>query len=94
MLQVVISDRGSQFVSKFMKELYRLLDITPNASTAWHPQMDGQTKQVNQEIEKYLRIFINYRQDDWTDWLPLAEFAHNNRIHSATGKSPFMVLYG
>ncbi len=94
MLQVVISDRGPQFVSKFMKELYRLLEITPNALTTWHPQTDGQTERVNQEVEKYLRIFVNYRQDDWTDWLPLAEFAHNNRVHSATGKSPFMVLYG
>ncbi len=54
MLQVVISDRGPQFISKFMKELYRLLDITPNASTAFHPQTDGQTERVNQEIEKYL----------------------------------------
>ncbi len=60
MPQVVISDRGPQFVSKFMKELYRLLDITPNASTAWHPQTDGQTERVNQEIEKYLHIFVNY----------------------------------
>ncbi len=94
MLQVVISDRGLQFVSKFMKELYRLLNITPNASTTWHPQTDGQTERVNQEIEKYLRIFINYRQDNWTDWLLLAEFAHNNRVHSATGKSPFFVRYG
>ncbi|SJL18406.1 uncharacterized protein ARMOST_21995 [Armillaria ostoyae] len=94
MPQVVISDRGPQFVSAFMKELYRMLDITQNASTAFHPQTDGQTERVNQEVEKYLRIFINYHQDDWTDWLPLAEFAHNNRAHSATGKSPFMILYG
>ncbi len=71
-----------------------MLDITPNASTAFHPQTDGQTERVNQEIEKYLRIFVNYRQTDWSDWLPLAEFTHNNRIHSATGKSPFVVLYG
>ncbi len=77
-----------------MKELYRLLDITSNASTTWHPQTDGQTERVNQEIEKYLHIFVNYQQNDWTDWLPLAEFAHNNRVHSATGKSPFLVLYG
>ncbi len=91
MPQVVISDRGPQFVSKFMKELYQLLNITPNASTAWHPQTDGQTERVNQEIEKYLRIFVNYRQDNWTDWLLLTEFAHNNRVHSATGKSPFFV---
>ncbi|SJL18610.1 uncharacterized protein ARMOST_22207 [Armillaria ostoyae] len=94
MPQVVISDRGPQFVSAFMKELYRMLDITQNASTAFHPQTDGQTERVNQEVEKYLRIFINYHQDDWADWLPLAEFAHNNRAHSATGRSPFMILYG
>ncbi|SJL06853.1 uncharacterized protein ARMOST_10195 [Armillaria ostoyae] len=94
MPQVVISDRGPQFVSAFMKELYRMLDITQNVSTAFHPQTDGQTEQVNQEVEKYLWIFINYHQTDWVDWLPLAEFAHNNRAHSATGKSPFMILYG
>ncbi|SJL16145.1 uncharacterized protein ARMOST_19664 [Armillaria ostoyae] len=94
MPQVVISDRGPQFVSAFMKELYRMLDITQNASTVFHPQTDGQTERINQEVEKYLRIFINYHQNDWADWLPLAEFAHNNRTHSATGKSPFMILYG
>lgn len=71
-----------------------MLDITPNASMAFHPQTDGQTEHVNQEVEKYLRIFINHRQTDWSDWLPLAEFAHNNRVHSATGKSPFVILYG
>ncbi len=49
---------------------------------------------INQEIEKYLRIFVNYYQDDWTAWLLLAEFVHNNSVHSATGKSPFMILYG
>ena len=71
-----------------------MLDITLNASTTFHPQMDGQTERVNQELEGYLRLFIEYRQTDWSDWLPMAEFAHNNRVHSATGKSPFMILYG
>ncbi len=78
MQMTVISDRGPQFALKFMKELYQMLDITPNTSTAFHPQTDGQTERVNQEIEKYLRIFVNYRQTNWNDWLPLAEFAHNN----------------
>ncbi len=93
MPQVVISDWGPQFISKFMKELYRMLDITQNTSTAFHLQTDRQTEQVNQEIEKYLWIFINHRQDNWVNWLPLAEFTHNNWVHSTTGKSPFMVLY-
>ncbi|SJL01350.1 uncharacterized protein ARMOST_04670 [Armillaria ostoyae] len=52
------------------------------------------TKTSTQEVEKYLKIFINHRQDDWADWLLLAEFTHNNRTHSATGKSLFMVMYG
>ncbi len=77
-----------------MNKLYRMLNIMPNASMVFHPQTDGQIEHVNQEIEKYLRIFVNYQQTDWSDWLPLAEFAHNNQVHSTTGKSPFMVLYG
>ncbi len=55
MPQVVISDQGTVFISKFMKDLYDLLQIKANASTTFHLQMDGQTKQVNQEVEKYLR---------------------------------------
>ncbi len=94
MPQVVISDRGTVFVSKFMKDLYNLLQIKANTSTAWHPQTDGQTEWVNQEVEKYLQIFVNHLQDDWVEWLSLAAFAHNNRTHSAMGKSPFEVNYG
>ena len=56
--QVVISDRGPQFVSNFMKELYQLLGIKENPSTAYHPQMDGQTERMNREIEQYLRFFV------------------------------------
>src|SRR5258707_507580 len=48
-----------------------------------------QKEQVNQEIEAYLRVFVSHHQDDWADWLPLAEFAYNNRIHSATRHTPF-----
>ena len=85
----IISDRGPQFVSAFTRELNRLLGIQTSLSTAFHPQTDGQTERVNQEIEQYLRIFINQRQDDWSEWLPLAEFAYNNRIHASTRRTPF-----
>jgi hypothetical protein len=85
----VISDRGPQFVSTFMRELNKLLGIRTTPSTAYHPQTDGQTERVNQEIEQYLRLFVNYRQDDWVEWLPLAEFSHNNRIQASTRQTPF-----
>lgn len=65
-------------------------------STTFHPQTDGQTERWNTEIEQYLylRAFIDYRQTDWVKHLPITEFALNNWAHSATGHSPFYLLYG
>ena len=77
-----------------MKELYRLLGIEGTPSTAYHPQTNGQTEQINQEIEQYLRLFVNYRQSDWAEWLPIAEFALNDKVSSSTGYSPFFLNYG
>jgi transposase InsO family protein len=91
---VVLSDRGSQFTVGFTHELYKLLGIELATSTAYHPQTDGQTQHINQELEGYLRIFTSRRQDDWDDLLPLGEFSHNNNVHSSTQQTPFMVDTG
>jgi hypothetical protein len=90
----VVSDRGPQFVAAFTKELYRILGIKLASSTAYHPQTDGQTERVNQELEQYLRLFTNERQDNWDELLPLAEFQYNNHIHSSTQETPFMLDTG
>jgi transposase InsO family protein len=90
----VISDRGPQFASQVTKELYRLLGIERKLSTAYHPQTDGQTERVNQELEIYLRIFTSNEQDQWANWLHLAEFTHNHRAHSSKGVSPFYIIMG
>lgn len=90
----ILCDRGPQFVSAFMRELSRLLGIKVNASTAYHPQTDGQTERANQEVEQYLRLFINQRQDDWHEWLSLAEFCINNRVQASTRQTPFMLNTG
>ena len=63
-------------------------------STAYHPQTDGKTERMNQEIEQFLRTFCAYRQDDWVRHLPLAEFALNSRVSEATGRSAFELMYG
>ena len=85
----IISDRGSAFVSKFSKALVTLLGVGLTPSTTHHPQTNGQTKCVNQETKTYLCVFINHHQDNWADWLPIAEFAYNNHIHSSTHHTPF-----
>ena len=90
----VVSDRGPQFIAEFTTELYRLLGIEPARSTAYHPQTDGQTERVNQELEQYLRLYISERQDDWYDILSMAEFAYNNHVHSSTQQTPFLLDSG
>ena len=50
--KTVISDRGPQFAAQFMKDLHKLMGVTANISTAYHPQKDGQTEHVNQGIKQ------------------------------------------
>ncbi|KAF8737683.1 hypothetical protein RHS02_06087, partial [Rhizoctonia solani] len=89
-----VSDRGQVFNNKFLKALYQRLGIDPHFSLAYHPQSNGQTERVNPTIEHFLRAYSGINQKDWVKWLPMAEFAYNNAVHSSTGKSPFKALYG
>ena len=76
------------------KELNRMLGIEIRLSTVFHPQTDGQTERINQELEQYLRFFVEHRQKDWPEWLASAEFTINNKVHMATKMSSFMANYG
>jgi len=90
----IISDKGLQFTAGIMQELNRMLGIESKLLTVFHPQTDRQTERVNQELEQYLRMFIDHRQEQWLDWLGTAEFAYNNKVHSSTKTSPFKANYG
>jgi len=89
----IVSDRGPQFAVVMMKELNVMLEIETKLLTAFHLQIDGQTERMNQELEQYLRFFVDYRQKDWLEWLASAEFAINNKTYSITKMSPFMTNY-
>ena len=86
--QSIVSDRRSQFISDFWRFLCKKLGVKAQLSTAWHPETDGQTEQINGVMEQYLRTFVNYLQDDWLEWLLLAEFVGNN-TESETTKVTF-----
>ena len=85
----VVSDCGSVFTSNFLRELYKLLGIKRKMSTAFHPQTDGQTKQLNCEINQYLRTYINDCQGDWAKWIKIVQFIWNNTVSEVTTDSPF-----
>ena len=90
----VILDCGLQFIALFMTELYQLLGIEATPLTAYHLQTNGQTKQVNQELEQYLCLFIRERLDDWYAILLLAEFSYNNHVHLSIQQTPFLLDTG
>lgn len=90
----IVTDRGTQFTSRLWKRLCELLRIKQRLSTAWHPETDGATERANQEVERYIRIFATYAQDDWDELLPAAAMAINNRTATSTGQSPFFLTHG
>ena len=91
---LIISNRGAIFMSKFWSSLCYFLDIKRRLSTAFHPQTDGQTKRQNSTMEAYLRAFINFEQNDWAKLLPMAEFAYNNAKNTSIGHTPFELNCG
>ena len=90
----VTSDHGSEFVSHFFRSLGQVLDMKLHFTSGYHPEGDGQTERTNQTLEQYLRIYCNYQQDNWSELLPIAEFAYNNAPSATTGISPFFANKG
>jgi len=63
----VVLYRGLQFAAELTKELNKMLGIQTKLLTAFHPQTDGQTECMNQELEQYLQFFVDHRQKDWPE---------------------------
>ncbi|CAL3963542.1 unnamed protein product [Diplocarpon coronariae] len=91
----ILSDRGAQFVSTFWNELCRILGTKVKLTTAYNPNVDGQTEIMNQYLKQRLRPFCSYYQDNWSRLLPLMDIAQLTLPHESLGQiSPFQVLNG
>ena len=91
---MIISDRDPRFTSKFWTSLFNLLGTDLRFSTAFHPQIDGQSERMIQTLENFLRPYVARHPSEWTQHLSLAEFAANNAVSTATGYSPFYLNAG
>ena len=90
----IISDRGTQFTAHFWRRLCERVGTKPRLSTAFHPETDGQTENANASLKQFLRAYVNYNQNNWVDWLPLAEFEANSDRNASTGVAPFLLTKG
>jgi len=71
-------------VAGIIQKLNKMLGIESKLLTTFYSQTDGQMERMNQELEQYLRMFINHRQKQWPEYLGTAEFAYNNKVYSST----------
>ncbi|KAI3356746.1 hypothetical protein L3Q82_003429 [Scortum barcoo] len=90
----IVSDRGPQFISVFWKEFCHLLGATVSLSSGYHPESTGQTEHLNQELETSLRCLVAQNPTTWTNHLTWVEYEHNALPTTATGLSPFHLVYG
>jgi hypothetical protein len=90
----IVTDRDKLFTSNLWKTFVARIGTKHAMSTAFHPQTDGQTERSNQTLEAYLRHFVNYKQDNWLSYLPMAQLAINNQLSSTTKETPFWANHG
>ena len=90
----IVSDRGTQFTSRFWKGFHKSLDTRLAFSSTYHPQTDGQTERTNQILEDMLRACALKHGGSWDKSLPYAEFSYNNSYQASLKMSPFKVMYG
>ena len=89
--KTIVSDRDPRFTSAFFKEVFSVLGVKVQFSTANHPQTDGMTERINRVVEDCLRTLVNHKQSNWDELLPLCQFAINNSDQTSTGESPFFL---
>jgi len=88
-----IINRDKLFTSKFWETLTAELRINHKMLTAYHPQTDEQSKQINQTVKTYLRHYINKNQNNWVQLLSTAQFVYNNTQNETTRETPFQANY-
>ena len=91
----VIHDRDPRFTSDFWQSLWKLLGSRAIATSAHHPQADGQTERMNRTIGQILRAhLLADDQEHWPNYVAVTEMAINSTVNASIQKAPFEVLYG
>jgi hypothetical protein len=91
---IVQTDQGANFFNEVFKNTCRLLKIKKIQSTAFHPESQGSIERSHRVLAEYLRHYIKEDQMNCDEWVPFAAYAYNTSEHSATGHTPFKLVFG
>ena len=89
-----LTDRGSNFISKLMKEVCRMVNVEKIFTSTYHPQCDGFVERINGVIAQNLSMYVSSSQTDWDIHLQACIFAYNTSISASTGYTPFFLMHG
>ncbi len=90
----IVSDRGPQFTSRVWSAFFKSLNVNISLTSGYHPQSNGQTEHLNQEVIRFLRSYCQQQQTEWSRYLMWAEYALNSLTKPATGMTPFKCILG
>jgi len=94
MPEKILMDQGTNFTSEMFKNTCKLLKIEKIQTSAYHPENNGALERSHRTLAEYLRHYINNDQINWDEWLSYAMFTYNTTSHTATGFTPFELMYG
>jgi hypothetical protein len=90
----ILTDQGANFLSELFKHVCKLLNITKLQNTAFRPESNGGLDRSHRVLAEYLRHYVNEDQTNWDEWISYAMYVYNTTVHSATGYTPFELVYG
>ena len=90
---IVHSDQGQNFESTVFHQTLKAFGVEKSCTTTYHPEDDGMVERFNRSLLQLLRTYVE-KEEDWEKHLPLALYAYRTAVHSSTGGSPFMLMYG
>lgn len=91
--ETIVSDNGTNFTSELLKEVNKLLKIKRIFTSPYHPQ-SNQVERFHKSLNNYLKAFVQSEPNRWCEYVDFAMFAYNNTHNTATGFSPFELVYG
>lgn len=92
--QKILTDQGSNFTSNLFKSVAKLFKMKHIQTTAYHPESNGGLERSHHTLVEYLKHYINQKQTNWDEWIPMATFAYNTTVHSSTKFTPYELVFG
>ena len=90
----IVSDRGANFMSKVMKHICNIFQITKEATSSYYPETNAACERMKSLIQQTLRKYIDEKQDNWPKLLQSIMWSYRAKpCTESTQYSPYFLLF-